>query len=675
MVARPGRIQTTYTAGELDPHETDRTELKYYNTGAKHFENAKVHPQGGFSLRDGLRHKTGLYPTSGRLLPFKNSLGTAYEIALRDGHADVIDADGITDTVAVPLTTDQLPHVTNTHRQDTTFLFHQEVPSIRIVQATDSWQVDQLPYDGLPNYDYGASYSNGVPAEWEINFIGFDAGKRFRLTVSGQQTISITYSTDAGALAGLIEAAILELPNVAPGIVVSVLAGTNIKIIFSGTENQGDGWAVSGTPIDDADGAIPAFKLKTGIPPGEPIISNTRGWPRCGLFIQQRLLTGGFKSRASNWMASIIGRYFSFSTDLDEANGAFVVPLDSEGGETINHLVDAHNLLVLTSEREYWIADRTIDKTVPTNHVEASTNGCKEGVPVVKNEGASIYCHKSGSVLSEIRYTDIDSFVSSPITLLSSHLFEDVCDLAVRRAKRSTDTNTLGVIDERGRMRMGHLLREQDVTAFGRVTSYDALFRAVAVNARDEMSVISERSGSRRLERFERGLLLDAAHSFSFDAPQMDITGLDHLEGLNVWVLGDGNVYGPYIVTAARITVDVEVQSGEVGLFFPPKVETLPPPRDIGPRTVLRRKARIHSVWISVVDTTSLAVAVNGKDPVDVPLRTYDPDLEKPELEDGYTGLIELRGLTGYSDEPTVTITQLRPGRLTVRSITAEAKL
>ncbi len=56
-----------------------------------------------------------------------------------------------------------------------------------------------------------------------------------------------------------------------------MISGTNIKITFAGTDNQGDGWAVSGTPIDDADGAIPAFKLKVGVPPGEPIVSEQRG--------------------------------------------------------------------------------------------------------------------------------------------------------------------------------------------------------------------------------------------------------------------------------------------------------------------------------------------------------------------------------------------------------------
>ncbi|SNZ20951.1 hypothetical protein [Cohaesibacter gelatinilyticus] len=678
MVARPGRLMATFTAGELDPLEIDRTELKYFNAGALHVENVEIHPQGGFTKRGGLRHVVNVDNSTARLIPFKNSAGSSFEIALRDGHADVIDGAAITASFALPFNVAHLPEITWTHRQDTMFLFHEDVQSVRVINTDSGWSQGNLPYEEIPNYDYGGNYTNGEPAEWELQFVGFSAGDRFRVTVSGQDTTTIDMpgGINWDSVATLIKNAILELPNVAPGLVVTQKASARITIRFEGKENQGDGWAISGTAINKADAAIPAYKIKVGLQPGEPIISATRGWPRCGMFFQQRFFAGGFKSRGNNWMTSIVGRYFTFDTRLDEANGAFVVPLDSEGGEKINHIVPGRNMLVFTSEREYWISERTIDKTKPTVHVEASTHGTKPGVPVVKNEGAAIFVHKSGSVISEFRYTDVDgNFVSQPISILSPHLFEDVTDMAMRRAKLSTDANMLGVLDAKGRMRAGFLLRQQDVTGFGRITSQEDLFRAISVNGRDEMAVVMERNNQRRLERFERGLLLDAAKPFTFPDARSEITGLEHLEGRDVWVLGDGDVYGPCKVLNAKIQVPTPVQTGEVGLFAPPKVTTLPPPRDIGPKTVLRRQARIHSVWVSVVNTTSLAIAANGEEPVDVPLRAYDGNMDKPELDAGYTGMIELRGLKGFAHEPTVTITQTRPGRLAVRSITIEAKL
>ena len=680
MVAKPGRLQATYTSGELDPFEYDRIELKFYSSGLKWAENIALHPQGGFSLRNCTRHGVGLDITSSRLIPFKNSEGVVHDLALRDGALDVIKGGAILTSIAQPIEASQLSEIEWAHRMNTLFLFHEDVETPRVYydKATLTWGCDSLPYENLPNYDYGGTYDNAIPAEWEVQFVAFGAGKRFRLIISGSDTVSIKLSEDSNwsQCAADMQDAILRLPNVADGVTCEVIEDARIKVVFGGDENAGDAWAISADNLDDSDAAIPCYKLVVGVAPGETIISPEQGWPSCGLFYQQRTIVGGFKGLPNNWMCSPTGRYFSFDTDLDEANGAFVVPLDSEGGEKILHMVDGRNMLVFTSEREFWISDRAISKTEPTVHVEASTHGSKKGVPVVKNEGGAIFCHKTGSVLSEFRYTDVDgNFISQPISILSPHLFDNVCDMALRKAKSSTDANLLGVIDEQGHMRTGYLLRQQDVTGFGRVTSADGLFKAIDVNSNNQMNVIIERAGSRRFETFEKDLLLDAAIAFDNGNASTTITGLDHLEGMEVWCLGDGNVYGPYTVENAAIEVDDPVQTGEVGLFAPPLIETLPPSREIADKTVLRRKARIHSVWISVIDTTSIAIGANGQEPVDFPLRQYDANLIKPELEDGYTGLIELRGLRGYVDEPTVTITQLRPGRLTVRSITSEAKL
>ena len=680
MVAKPGHLQASFTSGELDPFEYDRTELKFYNTGLKWAENTQLHPQGGFSLRDGTRHSITLDDTSARLIPFKTSQGVVHDFVLKEGALDVIKDGAILTSIQHPLAASQLKQMEWAHRMNTLFLFHEDVQTPRVYydKASQVWGCDSLPYEKLPQYDYGGAYSNGIAAEWEVQFVSLDAGHRFRLTISGSETVSIKLSSESdwSQCAADMQDAILQLPNVADGVTCEVIEDKRIKVVFSGNENAGDAWAVSADVLDDSDAAIPCYKLVVGVAPGEAIISNDQGWPSCGLFYQQRTIVGGFKNLPNNWMCSITGRYFSFDTELDEANGAFVVPLDSEGGEKILHMVDGRNMLVFTSEREFWISDRSISKTDPTVHVEASTHGSKAGVPVVKNEGGAIFCHKTGSVLSEFRYTDVDgNFISQPISILSPHLFDNVCDMAVRKAKSSTDANLLGVIDEAGSMRAGFLLRQQDVTGFGRFTSQSGLYKAIDVNSANEMNVIMQRDGSRRFETFEKGLILDAAISFSYSSPRKLISGLGHLEGMEVWCLGDGNVYGPYVVSNATITIDEPVKKGEVGLFCPPLVETLPPSREIADKTILRRRSRIHSVWISVIDTTSIAIGANGQDPVDFPLRQYDTNLIKPELEDGYTGLIELRGLRGYADEPTVTITQLRPGRLTVRSITSEAKL
>jgi hypothetical protein len=212
------------------------------------------------------------------------------------------------------------------------------------------------------------------------------------------------------------------------------------------------------------------------------------------------------------------------------------------------------------------------------------------------------------------------------------------------------------------------------VTAYSRLTS-DGLFKAVSTNARNEFTFVTQRSGGRMIERMEQGLLLDEAEDFTFASPMKTLTGLSRFNGREIWVIGDNNVYGPFTVSGSSVTLETPVSEATVGTWKPPVVETLPPPRDVSPGIVLQRRGRIHSVHISLEDTTSLAISTNGQPLREVDLYRYGATADVSELENGFTGTIKISGLRGFSQKPYLTISQKRPGRLNVLSITVEAAL
>lgn len=676
MSSNPGRMQAAFTAGEIDISLYDRTTLKYFSTGAARMENVVIIPQGGFTLRPGLRHIGALDADAARIMPFRASDGASYDLVFRPGHFEVWDADEMLQDVVISVTSDMLPQLTDAQQLDTMIVFHKDLRSQRIrVFAPNDWQIDDAPFNEIPRYDYGDTYSNGVSARWQLEFIGLTNGDTvFKINVSGHETTAITFNTTTATMATDIEDRLLELPNVGPGVDVTAV-GSKVNIIFDGARNIGDGWAVSATVLNKADAAVIASKTRIGEEPGENVISATRGWPRCGVFHQQRLLIGGFRSLPNAWMASQSGFYYNYDKRFTEADGPFLVPMDVSGGEAIVRMFANLNLLIFTSEAEYWLAERALSKTEAPNHVEASRNGTKEGVPVVNNEGAALFCHENGNVLGELRYTDVDgNFIATDVSLLAPHLTNGVIDLASRNATNSTSGNLLVTIDETGNARIATLLRQQEVTAFGRLNS-NGTFKAVACNGRNEISFIAVRGGARALERMEEGLLLDEAVTIN-QVASTSVTGLSRFNGRQVWALADGDVFGPFTVTSAAITLPIAAASITVGTWKPPIVTTLPPAREVGPNIVLRRRARIHTVHVSLIDTTSVAISVNGGTPKDVDLGRYGTVLaDVAELSQGFTGVIKLTGLRGFADEPNVTVTQTRPGRLTVRSLTIEAQL
>lgn len=685
MVEQPGRLQSVFHSLEIDPLLHERSELKAYNSGLAWAENVQAFPQGGFRNRNGLRDVGALPADATRLFGFDASTGSSYNVVLRNGAADMWSASALLQSVSITgLTSAMLPELTVAQQLDTMLIFHVDLQTKRLKHAgPTSWSVDIAPWEEVPNWDYGGTYTNGVAAEWTLEFVGpEDDTTVFTLSVSNQRTLTILYDATMANTVSRIQAALLALPNISPGIVVQDATagpgtGGKVRITFSGAGNEGDGWAVSGTVTNKSDAAILANKTVVGVAPGEPVWSAARGWPQCGCFSgNQRLLVGGFKSLPTAWMFSRLADYYNFDLRFTGPDGPALVPMAGAGGEKIEHIVDSLNILIMTNKGEYWLENRALSSAETPNHVTASTNGTKRGVPVVESEGAAIFSHLEGGVLSEMRYTDVQgNFTTLPISLFGSHLVNDTKDLALRRQRRSTDGNQLFTINSDGSARLTTMLRDQEVMGFARLTSGDGIFHAVAVNGTNVPSWIVQRPSGKRLERSEEGLLLDEAVSGVFEVPSAIISGLSRFNGRQVWCLGDGHVLGPVDVIEGGVTLPLAVTNWTVGSWAPPKVVTLPLSRAVGPGIVLKRKARIHSVTISLQDTTSIAISTNGKPLKDIDLRRWGMLADVPELDQGFTGEIRITGLMGFAKAPYLTISQLRPGRLEVRSITPEAKL
>lgn len=677
MTAQPGRQQAAFTAGELDPLLHDRTELKYFSTGLSWAENVEISPQGGFRVRDGMRDVGAVNANATRLFPFDASNGVSYDLVFSPNLCAFWSSTAQLATVATNVTSGMLAELTSAQQLDTMLLFHDDLQTQRIKHlGPTSWQIDNAPFTGISNYDYGAAYVNGVSAKWRLQFVGLTTGATgFVLTVSGQETPSIVYNSTTATMAADIQTKILALPNISPGVTAVALGADLIEVTFAGAGNEGDGWSISGRVLNKADAAVLAAKTVVGIVGGEPVISATRGWPHCGCFYGQRLILGGPKSLPNAWIMSKVGEYYNLNERFTEATGPAIIPMDVPGGERIERIIAGRNLLIFTSKAEYWLAERALSRTTAPNHVQASRHGSRRGAPIVENEGAAIFLHSTGGVLGEFRYTDVEgNFVSTDISLLASHLLSGGVDMARRASSQSRDGNLLAIVNADGSARGVTILREQEVTAFAR-HSTDGLLKACSVNGRNELMWLTQRMDGRRLERSEDGLLLDAAVSFAYGPPTATIGSISRFNGKTVWVIADNQVFGSFVVSGGAITLPVAVSNATVGLWTPPKVTTLPPPRDVGPNTVLKRRGRIHTVRLSLIDTTSVAIAVNGGALQDLDLVRFGATANVPELLAPFDGEIVLQGLTGYADRPTLTISQVRPGRLTVRSLTVEAKL
>lgn len=618
-----------------------------------------------------------------RLRPFSFSRTSAYDLVLMHAHGDVYAQNGTW------LTGFALPHSGDEalgrwrQRLNTGLLFTRTRQPWRIFRENDDyeWESSAAPLEKLPNHDFGDTvYTNAVPAVWRLDFFNTTPLVLFSLAIEGDETPGMTVGAFSG-LAAPLQAAIEDLPSIEPGItVVATGDGTSTYgsaiVTFTGDGNEGPVNIGAVRVLNKGDAAISWNRQVRGVAGGEPIYSAARGWPGCGIFYQQRLLLGGAQMTPNTVALSVTGQFYDFNTELSAASGAFLAPMDTEQDEVIEDMLTTRALLIFTSRAEYWVANAALDKTQLLNPMQASAHGCAAGVPIVENEGAAIFANREGSVLCEFRYNETDqTYVTTRLSLLASHLVDGVADIALQRSSRFNDANVLGVVLADGSMRFVTLLREQDVTAFSRVTT-DGQFRAVSVNAANQMTVLVDRvvngQWEQFVERFEDGLLLDQAVTRTLAPAAATVSGLADHEGAVVWAIGDNNVFGPYTVAGGTITLPRTVSSVTVGRWTPFIAETLPPTREIGPEIVTQSDIGFATVRVSLQDTTSVALAANGAPAEDVPLRDFGSMMDVAELASGFTGLRELSGFSGSKDRPSMTVTQLRPGRITLRSIVGE---
>lgn len=693
MVGRPGKYQPRFTSGELDPLFAGNTDQGDYFKGAQLMQNARPLPQGGFANMWGTKALGKVPALAGgglsnvRVRSFTHSRDVAYDFVFYHQAIDVYGSAGKLATIAIPHTSAQIPAIKELQQLDTMVLFHQDVQPQRIMrQGSDiSWAVGAAPFANIPNYDYGEAYTNGVAAVWAISFFNAVNGNNYTLSVNGVITPALPMPTSDAA----IQAAILALPGVSAGVTVTsgpanTPGGTPIPsgyfgIEFSGDGNEGDGWAVSGQFIDNSAAAITSAHLTRGVLGGEPIMSAARGWPACGVIYGARLVVAGFKSLPHAFLASQVGNYWNLDTRLTSASAPMLVPVDVDGAATILDIHKGRTLDLFTDGGEYWLNGAALDRTQTPVIVLATTNGVAPGVPVMENEGATIYADRMGGALWEFRFDySQQNYASNNMSVRSASLVQNIGDMAVRRLTSATQTNELWALRADGMAVVCNLLRNEQITAFARRVT-DGSFQAVNVNDRHEITAIVQRQVNgapvQFVERVREDRLLDQSIDFNLGAPGTVVTGLADLEGAIVWAIADNIPQGPYTVVGGQITLGFAAISGYVGRWTPPRVLTMPQPRDVGPRTVVRRPCRVHTVRLRVVNTSSIAIGANGRPAVDIPLARFGGAADVPLLTHPFTGEVPCEGLQGFSDDGVVEITQVRPGLLNVTGVTVEVDL
>lgn len=473
---------------------------------------------------------------SPRLIPFAYSTEEAYMMAVTDKNMDVFVGDDFTGSVAIPHTDTQTSILNWAQSLDTLALFHPAVMPQKIFRqgGDDEFDFRGYAFENVPKYDYGAG-TGGVDAVQTLNVGGASGGGFFTILLEGERTNTITIDPNTATTAGNIQTALRALPNANATDVAVVYNGNGgYTVTFSGALGKRP-WGLMSTSVMQGNAVFNPKHTTRGQYPGEDIMSNSRGWPRCGLFAQSRLLLGGLKGVPNSVLCSVLGEPLNFKTESEEDDpslGLLFRP-DSDQVGAVYQIAQGRHISVFSDDGESYFAGNVLSKDVAL--VPATQSGSKEGMRVFAVEGALLFVQgvkddsddrEIGTSVQEFIYVDTEqNYQSNIVSKLSNHLIRNPIDAALIKGIRAEDPAILQLVNEDGTAAAFTVLRNELVNAFmpqDLSPRTNESFKAVGVDKRRRVYFVTERfidgQWVQYLERYNDNLLLDCGGVVSIEA-------------------------------------------------------------------------------------------------------------------------------------------------------------
>jgi hypothetical protein len=647
-----------------------------------------------------------------KLLDFSVESDRHYLLILTDGNIRVIRTpDTRVADIRVPLSSYLVPDVRDTQTENVMLLFQEDLPPQRLINlgTDEDWFVDEVPFINIPQFDYNDAFSpTPVNDVQRMTLSSFVAGDTFQLDIEGVLSKNITFAGDANAdqresTVFNIQKNIQEMPVMGDTGVSVAYVSAGVYDITVGGESAKDfelysGFATSGT----ASKTVGFVKTASGSPRKEDVWSSGRGYPKTACFYESRLILGGTRSKPQSLFASKTGSFFDFDIDDGDDDEGIFATISSRKLNDIVDVFPGRTLQIFTSGAEFAVTVKPL--TPSTIAITPQTSHGASNIEVQEVDGSTLFIDRNGKTLRDFIYSfNEDAYTTQDKSVLASNLIRQPIDLALLTGTQSEDSNWLFIINSDGGAAILNTLRSQDINGYTEWTTSGALKSGAVVDdqfyvvnereineenavLRDRFDeVIRDRSGAiieqRRenpvsyIERWDFSYLMDSSIKVSPTPIQTVITGLDHLEGETIQIVGDGIVLSPKTVLSGQIELDaneIGYSEIELGLNFVPELIPMPLNTNIGSGQNAMRLKRIIRVNMRVYETYGVTVDGNP-----VPIRTFGeaPTTPLDSAPTALSGIIsDIYDVNGWNRDVMPTISVPDPTPFHIQAIEYEVE-
>lgn len=507
-----------------------------------------------------------------------------------------------------------------------------------------------------------------------------------------------------GTGGGLVTYGAVPITECPPGTPVSPTPGDIVELTLP------SGWDIDG--FDWAQSADEMYFAQSGLQPhiikrydnecwvvssltftDQPASWTTDNWPERVTFHQQRLaFAANNTNRQTVWMTQA-GDFSSFavSSPLVDSD-AVTFTLDSGTQNKIQWMTSGKALFIGTLGNEWTVVGGTQTALTPSNILaqRQTNNGSEPNKPLVIGV-TNLFIERHGRSINEFVFDyTYDSYKTTDLTVLAPHMteFHSITDWTYQQTPHSIvwcvrdDGVLLGLTYQRDHKVVGwhrHITQGEfkAITVIPGDTREDDIWLTVKreVNGADKYYV-------EKVADFERAQLTeDSRYLDSFlvytGAPTDTISGLSHLEGLQVGILADGTVHPEVTVSSGSISLNNEYSHVVVGLSFTTEVRPYLTDLGLNDGTSLGRTKKITNLFVDFYESLGCKYgkddSEDGEKVEELPFRVPG-DLMGNQVP-LFTGFKKISFMEGFDSKSEYFIRQEQPLPLILRSVVDEIEV
>lgn len=407
--------------------------------------------------------------------------------------------------------------------------------------------------------------------------------------------------------------------------------------------------------------------------------SKKNGYPTCAGFFEDRLVFAGSKTEPQTFWTSKTGDYYNFGTSIPALdNDAVTATLNGGQMNGVKAIISFGEMILLTAGGEYKVTGN--GKPITGENVLSQAQeyrGIADVLPVTVGSRI-VYLQQQGNLIRDLAYSyDVDKYTGDDLNLLAAHLFER--HKITSMTYQQTPNSIVWCTRDDGVLLGLTYLKEQDVYAWHQHETQHGKFIyvcSISGPQEDELYCVVEREGNHYVERMEAReasaepeaqYFVDCGVTVSGSTKTNEVTGLDHLEGMEVAILADGNVQPRQTVTDGKITLKRSYNKIHVGLPIEAEMQTLPLEFNAEDGSYMSRKKRVTALMVMFKDSRGGLYGINDGPKNEMKWRSTEKYDTPIKLFTDKKKIIIPRA--NWDDTVMVTITQPDPLPLTILSL------